>query len=240
MSRELVLVAGGSSDIGGALIRRLLSATDARIVAHHHAGADRIPRDERVRTLEADFSSTEAVAAMADRILSEIGVPDEVVYLPGLKLRYERFSKFDLDHLDRDFDIQVRAAVALLRRLLPHMAKKPRAKVVFVLSSVTRGAPPRFMSMYTVVKHAQLGLMRALASEYAATGVTINAVSPAMVETRFLDEIPALAKEMSTASMPRGRIASPDDVVGAILFLLSKDSDFVTGIEVPVTGGSGS
>jgi len=238
MSRELVFVAGGSSDIGGALIRRLLSAGDAQIVAHHNAGADRIEKNERVQTLEADLASTDAAVALADRLLSDIGVPDHVVYLAGLKLRYERFTKFSFEHFDRDFDIQVRAAVALMRRLLPHMAKKPRAKVVFVLSSVTRGAPPKFISMYTIVKHAQLGLMRALASEYAATGITINAVSPAMVETRFLDEIPAVAKEMSVAVAPRGRIATPDDVVGAILFLLSRDSDFVTGIELPVTGGS--
>lgn len=240
MSPELVLVAGGSSDIGAALIRRLLSGTDARIVAHHHASADRIPSDGRVRAVEADFASIDEVTAMADRVVAEHGVPDQVVYLAGLKLRYERFAKFDLDHFDRDLDVSVRAAVVLLRRLLPQMAKKERAKVVFVLSSVTRGTPPKFMSMYGIVKQAQLGLMRALASEYAATGVTVNAVSPAMVETRFLDEIPAVAKEMTAAAAPRGRIARPDDVAGAILFLLSRDSDFVTGIELPVTGGSGS
>ena len=157
-----------------------------------------------------------------------------------LKLRYERFSRFDLGHFDRDMNIQVRSAVALLKRLLPKMAELPRAKVVFVLSTVTARVPPRFMSMYTVVKHAQLGLMRALASEYAASRITINAVSPTMIETRFLDESPAIAKEMTAAAAPRGRIASTDDVVGAIQFLLSRESDFISGIELPVTGGGAS
>jgi 3-oxoacyl-[acyl-carrier protein] reductase len=94
------------------------------------------------------------------------------------------------------------------------------------------------MAMYTVVKQAQLGLMRALASEYAATGVTINAVSPSMIETRFLDDIPGLAREMSAKAAPRDRNARTEDVVGSIMYLLSSDSDFVTGIELPVTGGS--
>jgi 3-oxoacyl-[acyl-carrier protein] reductase len=116
--------------------------------------------------------------------------------------------------------------------------KKPRAKVVFVLSSVTVGAPPKFMSMYTIVKHAQLGLVRALAAEYAATPLTINAVSPSMVETRFLDDIPGLAKEKAAQASPRGRIATTDDVVGAIAFLLAPASDFMTGVNLPVTGGS--
>jgi 3-oxoacyl-[acyl-carrier protein] reductase len=239
MSGELCLIAGASSDIGIALTRRLLATSDARIIAHHHAGAQRLIAHERVQAVAADFASSASVEQLAGHILDTIGVPDQVVYLPGLKLRYERFSKFDLSHFDRDLDIQVRSAIALFKRLLPAMAKKPRAKIVFVLSSVTRGVPPRFMSMYGIVKHAQLGLMRALASEYAATGVTINAVSPSMVDTRFVDEIPGIAKEMAAAAGPRARLATADEVVGAIQFLLGKDSDFVTGTEVPVTGGNG-
>src|ERR1043165_7315402 len=106
MSRELVLVVGGSSDLGAALIRRLLADGDTRIIAHHQASAERIERHERVQPIAADFASTDAVESMADRILSEIGVPDGLVYLAGLKLRYERFAKFDLGHFERDFAIQ--------------------------------------------------------------------------------------------------------------------------------------
>lgn len=238
MSHDLVLITGASSDIGVALTRRLLARSDARIIAHHHAGSDRIEKSDRVQTLAADFGSIEAVKAMADNIVDGIGVPDQVVFLPALKLRYERFTKFDLDRFDQDLNIQVRSAVTLFKRLLPLMAKKERARIVFVLSSVTRGAPPKFTSMYSIVKQAQLGLMRALASEYAATGLTVNAVSPGMVDTRFLDEIPGLTKEMTVAAAPRGRLATPEDVVGPIQFLLSADSDFVTGLELPVTGGT--
>jgi 3-oxoacyl-[acyl-carrier protein] reductase len=238
MSGELVFVAGASSDLGTALIRRLLTSGDASIIAHYHKSPERIEQlggHGRIRAVAADFESIESVERMADELGDR--VPDQVVYLPALKLRYERFSKFSLGHFDRDMNVQVRSAIALLKRLLPKMAELPRAKVVFVLSSVTASMPPKFMSMYTTVKHAQLGLMRALASEYASSRININAVSPTMIETRFLDEIPAIAKEMSAAAAPRGRIASTDDVVGAIQFLLSRESDFIQGIELPVTGG---
>jgi 3-oxoacyl-[acyl-carrier protein] reductase len=238
MSGDLVLVAGASSDLGIALIRRLLESGDASIVAHYHQGRERIEQLDghgRIRALAADFESIESVERMVDQLGDQL--PSQLVYLPALKLRYERFSKFSLGHFDRDMTIQVRSAIALLKRLLPRMAELPRAKVVFVLSSVTARVPPKFMSMYTTVKHAQLGLMRALASEYASSKININAVSPGMIETRFLDDIPAIAKEMSAAAAPRGRIASTDDVVGAIQFLLSPESDFINGIELPVTGG---
>jgi 3-oxoacyl-[acyl-carrier protein] reductase len=92
--------------------------------------------------------------------------------------------------------------------------------------------------MYTVIKHAQLGLMRALASEYADTGLCVNAVSPGMVDTQFLDNVPELVKEMSASASPRRRNAKPDEVVDAIEFLLSPKASYITGIEIPVTGGA--
>jgi 3-oxoacyl-[acyl-carrier protein] reductase len=240
MSRpDLVLVAGASSDLGVALVRRLLQNGAASVLAHYHQGRERIEQlgaHDRIRPVCADFESIESVERMVDELGDQ--VPDQLVYLPALKLRYERFSKFNLGHFDKDMNVQVRSAIALCKRLLPKMAELPRAKVVFVLSSVTSRVP-KFMSMYTVVKHAQLGLMRALASEYASSRITINAVSPTMIDTRFLDEVPAIAKEMTAAAAPRGRIASTGDVVGAIEFLLSPASDFISGIELPVTGGGG-
>src|SRR5205814_4850585 len=87
----------------------------------------------RVTPMAADFGDATAVEAFAARVVAEHGAPDGLVYLPGLKLRYERFGKFDLAHFDRDFAVQVRSAVVLLKKLLPAMAKKPRAKVVFAL-----------------------------------------------------------------------------------------------------------
>lgn len=244
MSRDLMLITGASSDLGAALIRRLaLSPTPPLILAHHHSSTDRIEAlrqelgVENIIPVQADFASADSVTAMARRIETDFGAPSHVVHLPGLKLVYERFPKFVWDHFERDLHVQVKSAGLLLQKFLPKMAKMPRAKIVFVLSSVTRGVPPKFLSMYTVVKYAQLGLMKALASEYAGTNVTVNAVSPSMVETRFLEKLPQVAVEMAASANPRGRNATPADVVGVIAFLLSEDSDYMTGVEVPVTAG---
>ena len=244
MSPDMVLITGASSDIGLTLANRLITSGDAIVLAHYHSSPDRIERlakslaQSRIHPIPADFTSIESVEAMIQQVIEKYGIPNKIIHLPALKLRYERFTKFNLDHFNKDMTIQIGAAVAILRRVLPSMIKMPRAKIVFVLSSVTRGVPPKFMSMYTTVKQAQLGLMRSLASEYSSTGVCINAVSPSMVDTRFLGDIPDLVKQMSMSAAPRGRIATPMDVVGAIEYLLSDASDFITGIELPVTGGS--
>jgi 3-oxoacyl-[acyl-carrier protein] reductase len=246
MSRDLIFLTGASSDIGMTLIRRLAAAPEPpRILAHCHSSAARIEelRDQlsagdSLVPLPCDFRSENDVRDLADSIIREFGCPNAVVHLPGLKLVYERFTKFDWGHFEADLAVQLRSAVILLRRFLPAMAKMPSSRVVFLLSSVTRGTPPKFLSMYNIVKFAQLGLMRSLASEYGGTGITVNAVSAGMVDTRFLENVPDLVKEMSAAASPKGRNATPQDVVSAIEFLLSPAAGYIHGIELPVTGGA--
>ena len=134
--------------------------------------------------------------------------------------------------------IQVESIVILLKRFAPKMSKLDSARLVFVTSSVTHGMPPKFMSMYTVTKFAQLGLMRAAAAEYGSSNLTVNSVSPSMIETQFVEDIGDVAVRMSAAANPKGRNATPDDVVGAIEFLLSSDARYINGIDIPITAGA--
>jgi 3-oxoacyl-[acyl-carrier protein] reductase len=103
---------------------------------------------------------------------------------------------------------------------------------------VTLGVPPKYLSTYTILKYAQLGLVRALAAEYGELGVSVNAVSPSMVETQLLSEVPRQIVEISQSQNPMGRNATADDVAGAIAFLLSESTGFINGVNLPVTGGS--
>jgi 3-oxoacyl-[acyl-carrier protein] reductase len=241
---DTVLITGGSSDLGCALARRLLSSgRPLSVIAHSFTGSARIQAlqdefDERVYPVRADFSDFASVNAMADEITSHFGTPTQIVHLPALRLTYERITKFNLERFRQDMAIQVESAIILLRRFAAAMGKMPGTRVVFVLSSVTHGMPPKFMSMYTVAKYAQLGLMRAAAAEFAATQLTVNAVSPSMIETQFLGEIAEAAVQMSAAANPKGRNLRPDDVLGAIEFLLSPDAGYITGADIPVTAGS--
>jgi 3-oxoacyl-[acyl-carrier protein] reductase len=244
MANEIILVTGASSDIGFALIPRLLAVEHSPIVlAHAHQSGDRFQSlqfrfGDRLQTLQADLSQSAQVSAMADDIAVRFGTPTKIVHLPALRLKYDRLTKFNWERFQQDLAIQVQSAIILLQRFAPKMSKLPRAKVVFVSSSVTLGMPPKFMSMYTVAKYAQLGLMRSAAAEYAGTGLNINAISPSMIETRFVSDLAEVAVQMSAAANPRGRNATPDDILGAIEFLLSPASDYMTGIDIPLTAGS--
>jgi 3-oxoacyl-[acyl-carrier protein] reductase len=244
MSVEPILITGASSDIGCALIRQLLARQDPpRILAHYFSSAEKLQSlqvefGDALQLLRADFAAPASVLNMADRIAAEYGTPAAIVHLPALRLSYERFTKFKWERFETDLAVQVQAAVVLLQRFLPRMVKLPRARVVFMLSSVVHGLPPKFMSMYTTIKYTQLGLMRALAAEYAATPVRINAISPSMVETRFLQDIAEVAIQVSASANPLGRNATPADLMGAIELLLSPASDYIHGIAIPIAAGT--
>ena len=117
------------------------------------------------------------------------------------------------------------------------MAKKRHGKIVFMLSAYLLGVPPKFQSPYITVKYALLGLMRNLSAEYVSKGITVNAVSPDMMETKFLSNLPELVIEQSAKNNPLGRNIRVEEVVPAIEYLLSDAANVVTGQNIGVTGG---
>lgn len=242
--RELVLITGASSDIGLALARGLLqTSAETHVLAHSFQGGERIDAlaaefPGRVIAVQADLTSREAAAELARTILAEHGTPTALVHLPALRLKLERFTKFDWNFFERDLNIQVGSAIAMLQVLMPKMVKLPRGRVVFMLTSAVHGVPPKFSSGYTIAKYAELGLMRSLAAEYASSPVRVNAVSPSMVDTQFLSELNELAVQGAAASNPLGRNATPQDVTGAIQFLLSPAADYISGTVLPIAAGT--
>jgi 3-oxoacyl-[acyl-carrier protein] reductase len=249
VSDESILITGASSDIGEALVRRLAASNAARpLICHYSSGRTRIEELQKelgpsIVPMRGDFSSSASIDAFIESLRAANVAPYSFVHLPASKLRYERFSKQTRLQFERDWQIQVGSAIAILQYSLAGQKRLsdkqlPRRRVVFALSSVTLGTPPKYLSMYTAIKYAQLGLMRSLAVEYGDLGVSVNAVSPSMVETQLLSEVPRQIVETSQSQNPMGRNATPGDVAAVIEFLLSDQADFINGANVPVTGGS--
>lgn len=117
------------------------------------------------------------------------------------------------------------------------MVKQKYGKIVLMLSAYLLGVPPKFQGPYITVKYALLGLMRNLAAEYASKRIMVNAVSPDMMETKFLSDLPDLVKEQSAKNNPLGRNIYVNEVVPSIEYLLSDASDVITGQNIGVTGG---
>lgn len=243
-----LLFLGGSSEIAVATMQQL---DRPGVILFAQYRGSREPLDglsgmlhhARVVPLQADLTSDTDTDRLAEEVASECAragceALEGIVIAPAPPPVTERFHKKAWADFASHFEVQVRAPARLLQRFLPAMAKRRRGKVVFVLSSYTLGYPPAGLADYVTAKHAALGLMRALAAEYGKKDLRINAVSPGMVETGFLDQVPRIVVETNAEKHPLARNATPADVAPAICFLLSDAVAYVNGANIPITGGA--
>lgn len=242
MSGErILLVTGASSEVGTALIRSAADKYD-RIWAHYNRSLSEIELlmeeiGEKIAPVQADFSDENNTQAMIESIRASGALPGDIVHLSAMKPSGLQFHKQKWESYQREIDTSLRSIVLILQAFIPEMAKKRHGKIVFMLSAYLLGVPPKFQSPYITVKYALLGLMRNLSAEYASKGITVNAVSPDMMETKFLSNLPELVIEQSAKNNPLGRNIRVEEVVPATEYLLSDAANVVTGQNIGVTGG---
>ena len=241
MSKEIILIIGASSDIGLNLIRGIVD--DAVIIAHYNSSNYELLElskeiQNELITLQADLSKEVEVNRLIEKIELDYGSPHKIVHLAAPKFENIRFKNIVWEEFQRDLEISLKSIILILMRFLPKMAKSKQGKVVIMLSSVVVNVPPKALTQYTVIKYALLGLVKSLASEYSDKNIQINAISPSMIDTKFLDNINQKFVELSAHHHPLKRNAVVGEVTPIIRMLISKESDYISGINLPVTGGN--
>lgn len=237
-----LMVIGASSDMGTALISKIEGNYD-KIYAHYLHEKPALSElknklGEKLVLLQADLEDKSSIEEKILKPLREQNEePCHIVYLPSLKIFIERFHKSKSQDFKRGMQISVYAAVQILQEYMPRMAKQKYGKVVMMLTANVLNNPPGYQSVYVTHKYALLGLMKSLAAEYASKNITVNGVSPDMIETDFLSELPELVIAQNAQNGPTGRNLQVSDVVPAFEYLLSDEADAVTGVNIPITGG---
>jgi 3-oxoacyl-[acyl-carrier protein] reductase len=240
---KILLVAGASSDVGGALIRRVATEFDT-ILCHYGRSAVKIEQlqqefGDRIVPLQADLSSPEEARRMAAEIAALERLPTHFVYLPAIPNVNRRYAKTDWAEFDAQLTVQVRGAYELCKVLLPVMAKQKFGRVVFMLTeNVARSVPGKYAVPYTTAKYALFGLLKCLSAEYADKGITVNGLSPSMIDTEFVAGLPELARQLNAENSPMKRNLSVDDVTPTIAFLLSDGAGMITGQNFSIMGGN--
>ena len=242
IENDSILILGASSDIGCEVIKAL-DNKGLTIFAHYNKSISKIKRlqaevDANIIPVRADFSNEKEIYDLIHFVDKRSVNLSKIVHLSAPKILNVRFKEIRWVDFQKNIDIQLKPAVLTLNHFLPLMAKKKHGKVVFILSSITINIPPMALSHYITTKYALLGLMRSLASEYANKKLNINAISPSMVETDFLSEIPKKIIEITADQHPLKRNANPKDIAPLVKFLLSDESAYITGANIPVSGGS--
>lgn len=237
---SVLLAVGGSSDVGMSLIEKSCSKYD-KVVCHYHHMNDKLKSmlalHDNVVGIEADLSDLDDTRRLIDRIIEFKLVPTHIVHLPALKIVNRKFAKTSWQTYEDEINVSVRSAVMILSAFLPMMAKEQFGRVVIMLSNAVDSLPPKYNTDYVMVKYALLGLMKSLAVEYADKGIAINGISPAMIETKFVDGLHHSIIENHAQASPNGRNLTLDDVIPTIEFLLSDGSGSINGHNILLTVG---
>ncbi len=242
MSRVL-LITGASSEIGIQLLRAIYKEYD-RIYLQYRtmnseldAAVNELSTSLDILPLYADFVDENTVYDMIKEINSSGILPNSIVHLPASKAYNKQFHKDIWYNYELGWQISVRSIVLILQEYLPKMAKQHYGRVVFMLTSYTQNNPVKYQAAYTTVKYALLGLMKALSVEYADKGITVNGISPDMMETKFLENLPELIIEQNRVRSPLGRNIYVEEIIPVIQYMLSDLGASMTGQNIGITGG---
>jgi NAD(P)-dependent dehydrogenase (short-subunit alcohol dehydrogenase family) len=247
MSR-VALVTGAGRGIGEAVARRLAGAgyrvvLTARTASELERVAARCPGGALV--VPADLTEPGAVDEVFDRAEAEFGPVEVLVANAGAAHSAPLARTTDADW-DRMLALNLTVPFRCVRRAVPAMVAAGWGRVVVIGSIASKvGAP--YVAAYAAAKHGVLGLVRAAAAELARTGVTVNAVCPAYVDTALTDAAVATivaktgkpadeARAVLSGTQPIGRLITVDEVAAAVQFCV--DSPGVTGQGINVDGGA--
>lgn len=239
-----VLVAGGATGIGRAVVTGLRRRGDAVTLADisqaaHDVAADDLPGPCEV--VICDYGDSSAAAKSVEAAVKDWGGLDAVVVNAGI-LAAHPLQAWTIEEWDRVMAVNVRAPFLLAQAAAPYLEKSSVGSIVFTASTgAFRGHSG--MPAYAASKAAVVNLARSLADELGPVGVRVNCVCPGWVDTPFNDahwghqDDPEAARAQLEASIPLRRQAEPDDLVGLYLFLTSSASNYITGEAIVIDGG---
>ncbi len=240
--KKVLFVTGASSDIGIKIISEICGNYDVIWAHYNHENKALLNLKsqcgDKLILIQADFSDLDSINVMTERIAESGDYPDHIIHLSAPKFRIQKFVKESIEAFRNDYFVSVDSIMIILKKFIPYMVKKKRGKIIFALTANVIGIPAKFQSSYTVSKYALLGLMKSLAVEYSDKGINVNAVSPSMINTKFLSEIPDLVIEQTAENSPMKRNLNVDEVTPMFRFLLSQEGDRITGENIAITGGS--
>lgn len=239
MTERIAIVTGAGNACGiGAAIVEKLRAMNLTVIATDLRGAD----------MDVDVTDGDQIDACVEKLIAQHGRIDILVNNAGVGLGSAKFLEQKLDEIDLTFAVNVKGMIRFSQSVIPHMQAGGGGVIVNVASLCGLRALPAIPPSYTASKFAVVGLTKAMAQEFGADNIRVNAVCPGSVDTQMRanalqllateDGIsPEEAEAAENATISLGRPSSPGEIAALVAFLCSREAQYLTGTAIPVDGG---
>lgn len=250
LSGKVIIITGAAGGIGSQTAKQFAKeGAKVVLVDLHQDKLDETASKIGLKTGEylaiaADVTQEEDVKNFVNETMKAFNKIDAFFNNAGIEGAFGSIVDSTVENLDNLHNVNVKGVFLGLKFVLPIMMEQKYGSIINTSSGLgLMGSPGQ--GQYSASKHAVLGLTRTAALECAETGVRVNAICPAPVNTRMIRAIekgaspedPDSVRKQLTQLIPMKRYAEPEDIANAVMFLASDRSSFITGIALPVDGG---
>jgi 3-oxoacyl-[acyl-carrier protein] reductase len=227
---RVALVTGGASGIGAATVERLRQG-GARVAVF-----DQDQADGEVLAIEGDVSRAAEADAAVERVVDELGGLDVLVNSAGVPGQSLRTLEVPDEEWERVFAINAHGTFWFCREAARVMVERGYGRIVNVASIAGKEGNPQ-AAAYSGSKAAVIGFTKSIGKDLARTGVLVNCIAPAVIETPILQGITQEHVDYMVERIPLGRLGSPQEVAALICWLASEEMAFSTGACYDISGG---
>ncbi|OGX68567.1 MAG: 3-ketoacyl-ACP reductase [Paenibacillus sp. RIFOXYA1_FULL_44_5] len=237
-----VLVTGASRGIGAAIAEKFASA-GINVIIHYgssHEAANEVARKcmayhVKVLTVCADLQDMDQILRMQEKLVQHEMIPDIIVNNAAVS-HYGMIQDVTEQQWDYVMNVNLKAMFFCTQAFLPDLIKQKYGRIIN-LSSVWGTSGAACEAIYSASKGAVDALTKSLAKELAPSGITVNAVSPGVVDTEMNTHLNEDERECLKQEIPAGRFAAPEEIASLVYFLALPESSYITGQIISPNGG---
>ena len=240
--RQVAIVTGAATGIGLGIASRL-GAEGARILMVDSDGslgersaAALVAEGTDARLEVGDVGDPEVAERSVSRAIDTWGRVDILVNNAGIAGMAANIWEQQVEEMDRVYRTNLRAVFLFCRQVVPHMIERDYGRIVNVASIAGKEGNPR-MVPYSATKAAAIGLTKSLGKELAGTGVRVNCITPAVVQTGLLDQLTPDQVRYMVERIPIGRTGKIEEIAALAAWLASSECSFSTGAVFDISGG---
>tara|TARA_B110001452_G_scaffold167348_1_gene139795 strand:- start:230 stop:967 length:738 start_codon:yes stop_codon:yes gene_type:complete len=238
LEKKNIIVTGASGGIGNSIIEKL-NQCGANILASG-TKVEKLEelknKFQNIKILKFDISQSDKIEEFIENSTNQLGGNLDCIINNAGITQDNLAIRMSIDEWKKVIDINLTSTFLMSKFAIKKMLKNKKGKIINI-TSVVGHTGNLGQANYTASKAGIIAMSKSLAIEYAKKNININCISPGFIKTAMTEKIDEKFKEVIISKIPSGRLGEPEDIANAVIFLASKQSDYVNGETLHVNGG---